>query len=85
MKMNYVLGHDSALVRYTGPGTTWANEMKCFMNHTPGARSSLDLLASSPALPLYHGYMDIIDKARVKVLHTNSSLILSDSVNNGPL
>ena len=25
--MNGVLGHDSALYGYTGPGTTWANEM----------------------------------------------------------
>ena len=28
-----VLNHDSTLQGYTGPGTTWANEMKFVMNH----------------------------------------------------
>ena len=27
-EMNGVLGHGSVLYGYTGPGTTWANEMK---------------------------------------------------------
>ena len=35
--MNGVLGHDSALLGYTGPGTTWVNEMNSAMNHAPGA------------------------------------------------
>ena len=34
-----VLGHDSALEGYTGPGPTWANEIN-LMNHAPGAGSS---------------------------------------------
>ena len=37
-EMNGDLGHDSALQRYTGPGTTWANEIN-FMDHAPGAES----------------------------------------------
>ena len=37
--MNGVLGHDSALQGYTGPGATLANEMKFVMNYTPGAGS----------------------------------------------
>ena len=33
-----VLGHDSALLGYTGTGTTWpANEMNFVMNHALGA------------------------------------------------
>ena len=34
-----VLGHDSALVGYTGPGTTWADGMNFGMNIAPGAGS----------------------------------------------
>ena len=34
-----LLGHDSALLGYAGPGTTWANEMNFVMNHAPGAGS----------------------------------------------
>ena len=34
-----VLGHDSALKGYTGPGTTWANEMNFVMNLAPGTGS----------------------------------------------
>ena len=37
--MNIVLGHDSALEGYTGPGTTWVDEMNFGMNHVPGAGS----------------------------------------------
>ena len=39
MKMNDVLGNDSALARmcYAGPETTWANEMICALNLSPGA------------------------------------------------
>ena len=33
------LGHDSALKGFTGPGTTWANEINFVMNHAPGAGS----------------------------------------------
>ena len=36
--MDGVLDHDSALLDYTGPGTTWANEMN-IINHAPGAGS----------------------------------------------
>ena len=32
-----VLGHNSTLLDYTGPGTTWANEMNFVMIHAPGA------------------------------------------------
>ena len=35
--MNSVLDHDSALKGYTGPRTTWANEMNFVMTHAPGA------------------------------------------------
>ena len=34
--MNAVLGHDAALLGYTGPGTTWADEINFVMKHTPG-------------------------------------------------
>ena len=34
-----ILGHDAALYGYTGPRTTWANEMNLFMNHAPDAGS----------------------------------------------
>ena len=34
--MHGVLGHDSAL--YTGPETTWADEIDLVTNHAPGAR-----------------------------------------------
>ena len=37
--MNGVLGHDSVLQGYTGPDTTWANEMNSVMNHALGAGS----------------------------------------------
>ena len=51
-----VLGHDSALVKYTGLGTTWGNEMKSAMNHDPGAGSiARPVDQQSSALPLYHG------------------------------
>ena len=33
--MTGILGHDSALQGYIGPGTTWANEMNFVMNHAP--------------------------------------------------
>ena len=31
------IGHESALLGYTRPGTTWFNEMNFGMNHAPGA------------------------------------------------
>ena len=46
MKLNDFVfwGHDSALQGYTGPGTTWDNEMNFGMKHAPGAGSiALDL------------------------------------------
>ena len=53
--MNDVIGQDSALKGYTGPGTTWVNEMKFVMIHAPDARliaRSADQLTST--LVLYH-------------------------------
>ena len=35
--MNGVLSHNSVLKGYTGPGTTWANDMNFIMNYAPGA------------------------------------------------
>ena len=35
--LNGALGHNSALLGYTRLGTTWANEMKFYMNHAPDA------------------------------------------------
>ena len=37
--MNDILGLDSALLAYTGPGTTWTNGMNYVMNDEPGALS----------------------------------------------
>ena len=52
-----VLGHDSALYRYTGPGTTWANGINIVMNHASGAGSiSRPVDQQSSGLPLYHGH-----------------------------
>ena len=51
-----VLGHDSALKGYTGPGKTWANEMKFVMNHAPGGGSiARHVGQQSSVLPLNHG------------------------------
>ena len=36
-----VLGHDSALQGYTGPGTTWANEMNGAFGHNYGTKAML--------------------------------------------
>ena len=37
--MTEILGHDSALQGYTGPGTTLGNGMNFCMNHAPDAGS----------------------------------------------
>ena len=37
--MNDISGQESALLGYTGPGITWANEVDFSMNHAPGAGS----------------------------------------------
>ena len=51
-----VLGHDSALQGYTGPDTTWANDINSVMNHAPGAGSiARPVDQRSSTLPLYHG------------------------------
>ena len=50
-----VLDHDSALQGYTGPGTTWKNEMNLLGIMPLAQDRSLGLLTSSPGLPLYHG------------------------------
>ena len=56
-EMTVVLGHDSALRGYIGPGTTWANEMNVHMNRAPGAgsasarknvRKEVGLISSAP-------------------------------------
>ena len=49
LKINSVLGHDSAQQAYTGEGTTCANEMSliCVMHLVQNR--SVDLLTSSPA------------------------------------
>ena len=48
-----VLGHNSALKGYTGPGTTWADEMNFVLNHAPGAGSlARPVHQQSSALPL---------------------------------
>ena len=39
IEMSVVLGHDSALLGYTGPETTLANKKNFVMNHAPGAGS----------------------------------------------
>ena len=51
-RMSAVLGQDSALQGYTGPGTNWANEMNFGMNHASGAGSvaSVDLQSCTPSL-----------------------------------
>ena len=36
-EMTGVLGHDSVLWGYSGPGTTKANEIDFSVNHAPGA------------------------------------------------
>ena len=66
--MNGVLGHAAAWKRYTGQGTTWADEMNYGMNHAPGARPiarPVDLQSSMLPLcyscPLYiHEEMTLI-------------------------
>ena len=55
--MNGVLNHDSALQCYTGPGTTWTNEMNFVMNYVPGAGSIARLVdQQSSVLELHHGH-----------------------------
>ena len=39
LRMNGVLGHDSALKGCTGLGTKWANKINSIMNDGPGAGS----------------------------------------------
>ena len=57
--MKGVLGHNSARKRYTGPRTTWANEMRFGANHAPSTGSTgsiarvVDLQSGTP--PLCHG------------------------------
>ena len=54
--MNGVLGHDSALQGYTGPGTAWSNGMNFVTNHAPGAESiAQPLNQQSSMLPLCYG------------------------------
>ena len=38
-EINGILGHDCALQGYTGPGTTWAFEVKFDMNHAKAERT----------------------------------------------
>ena len=46
---NGILGHNTEVQGYTGPWTTWANEMNFVMNMPLVQDPSLDLLSSSPA------------------------------------
>ena len=51
-----VVDHDSDLWGYSGPGTTWANEMHCPMNHAPGVGSiARPVDGQFMALPLSYG------------------------------
>ena len=53
-KINNVLGHNSALKGYTGPETTWANEMDFGKNYAWGAGSiaqPVDLQSNVLQLP----------------------------------
>ena len=51
--MKSVLGYDYG---YTGPGTTWANEMNFIMNHVLGAGMiAQPVFQQSSGLTLYHG------------------------------
>ena len=51
-----VVGHDYALQDYTGPWTTWANEMNIVVNHAPGAGSIARPVDQQPStLPLSCG------------------------------
>ena len=55
-QMSAVLGHDSELEGYTGPGTTWDNELNFVRNHALCAGTvSQPVDQQSSMLPLYHG------------------------------
>ena len=55
--INGVLGHDSVWQGYTGPNTTWANEINSVMNHAPGAGSlARPVDQQSIVLPLCYCY-----------------------------
>ena len=55
-QLNGILGHDSALYGYTGPGTTWVNEMSFVMKHAPSAGSiARPIDQQSSTLPLCQG------------------------------
>ena len=54
--MKGVSGHDSALLGFSGPVTTWAKEMNFVMNIAPGTGSIARPVGQwSSALPLNHG------------------------------
>ena len=76
--MNGVLGHDSALQGYTGPGTTCANEVNFVAILVQDWL--LDMLTSSPAhyhcapdAPLntliIHGWVNILHSSTTQALH----------------
>ena len=48
------VGHESALQGYTGPGTTWANEINLGLNHVPGAGSITWPVDLTCSLAHYH-------------------------------
>ena len=56
-EMNGVLGHDSPLQSYIGPGTAWAtgNWMNFVVNYAQGAGSMVPVDQQSCALPLCDG------------------------------
>ena len=51
--MNGILGRDSLLQDYTGPGTVWSKEINFNMNDTPGAE-----LTARP-IDLYYATINI--------------------------
>ena len=69
-----VLGHDSALSGYTGPGKIWANEMNFVVNHAPGAGLFAQTVdQQSSVLLLYHGclHLIIINALKINPRKTN--------------
>ena len=75
-----VLGHDYALLAYTGPGATWTNKMNFAMNHSPGTGSIVGPVDQwSSALPLSYGCPQSDASLLLVIKHCNilSSYIVS--------
>ena len=77
--MSSVLGNSSALQGYTGPGTTFANEMNFGMNHAPGARSICQNVNLQSSVLLCYGCPQLCtDNQEGKLGELVPSVILSD-------